>query len=180
MNNILISKFNPLGPKRPTSLSRGVPTRPIGPLVITKVSSTSIELEWRPPAQGLPVTGYIIEMCESGGDWRKVGYASGHDNDFTVAGLNEGGEYFFRISAENHNGVGPPLQSDCITASQPIAPRRDRQLRYGQLRKEAVTLEWGSEDDEDEDESPTSPITGYLIEKMDFSGQEKWMPVHKV
>jgi titin len=97
-------------------------------MIVSKVSGTSVELEWRPPlSEGWsPVIGYVIEMTESGGAgggsgaWVKVGYVSGRETKFTVAGLTEGGSYFFRVFAENKSGLSRPLQSDCITPSQPI------------------------------------------------------------
>ncbi|ESO04852.1 hypothetical protein HELRODRAFT_191479 [Helobdella robusta] len=176
---------------RPSStvLTFGVPSRPIGPIIVNKLSPCSLELEWRPPLHDgeSKVTGYIIEMCEGVGEWKKIGYVPSSDNEFTVAGLTPGHEYFFRISAESSAGVGPPLQSDTISASAPTDA--SRRLRYKNLKKGAVTLKWGKSDDEEneeededeeEDEEPTSSITGYLIEKMDFTGADKWTPVHKV
>ena len=99
-----------------------VPHRPVGPMVINKNSASSVTLEWRPPLEdgGVAIRSYIIEMCESGGPWKTVGYSSSHETSFTVAGLREGTNYFFRVSAENAFGRSRPLQSDCITASQPI------------------------------------------------------------
>jgi len=86
-----------------------------------------LELEWRPPlSEGWsPVIGYVIEMTDTGaaggsGAWVKVGYVSGRETRFTVAGLTEGGSYFFRVFAENKSGLSRPLQSDCVTPSPPI------------------------------------------------------------
>jgi len=53
------------------------PYRPVGPIIVSKVSPHSLELEWRPPLGdgGSPVLGYVVEMTESGsgGQWVKVG-----------------------------------------------------------------------------------------------------------
>jgi len=91
---------------------------------VSKVSPHSLELEWRPPLGdgGSPVLGYVVEMTESGsgGQWVKVGYVSNRETRFTVAGLSEGASYFFRVFAENRAGLSRPLQSDCITPSQPL------------------------------------------------------------
>ena len=100
-----------------------LPYRPIGPIIVSKVSASSLELEWRPPLNdgSSPVIGYVIEMTESGsGAWVKVGYVPSRETRFTVAGLTEGGNYFFRVFAESHAGLSRPLQSDCVTPSQPI------------------------------------------------------------
>jgi len=101
-----------------------VPYRPVGPIIVSKVSAHSLELEWRPPLSdgGSPVLGYVVEMTESGsgGQWVKVGYLSNRETKFTVAGLSEGASYFFRVFAENRAGLSRPLQSDCVTPTQPL------------------------------------------------------------
>jgi len=110
-----------------------VPYRPVGPIIISKVSAHSLELEWRPPISdgGSPVVGYVIEMTESGsGAWVKVGYVSSRETKFTVAGLTEGGNYFFRVFAESRAGLSRPLQSDCITPSAPIGKRQLMMLEF--------------------------------------------------
>jgi len=53
-------------------------------------------------------------------DWLKVGYVSNRETKFTVAGLAEGASYFFRVFAENRSGLSRPLQSDCVTPTQPL------------------------------------------------------------
>ena len=75
-----------------------------------------MELEWRRPTDdgGSRVTGYVIEMCEAGGLWRRVGYTPASDMSYIVSGLREGHTYFFRVSAENTKGTGQPLQSDMV------------------------------------------------------------------
>jgi len=107
-----------------------VPYRPVGPIIVSKVSAHSLELEWRPPLGegGSPVLGYVVEMTESGsgGQWVKVGYMSNRETKFTVAGLSEGASYFFRVFAENKAGLSRPLQSDCVTPSQPLGTSNSR------------------------------------------------------
>ena len=101
-----------------------VPYRPVGPLIVTKVSTTSLEIEWRPPVHdgGHPIQGYVIEMTgeSGGGAWKKVGYTHNRDTRFTIAGLVEGANYFFRVMAENSSGLSRPLQSDCVVPSAPV------------------------------------------------------------
>ena len=40
----------------------------------TKVSSTSIEIAWDAPENdgGSPISGYVLEMRQDGGDWTTV------------------------------------------------------------------------------------------------------------
>lgn len=153
-----------------------LPYRPIGPIIVTKVSAHSLEIEWRPPLHdgGSPVKGYIIEMSESGGSWKKVGYTSSRDTKFTIAGLVEGNNYFFRVFAENARGLSQPLQSDSVVPSQPIHPPREPSVaRYGRVRRDSVTLEWETPGYEE------GSLTGYLIEKRDVK-KDYWAPVQKV
>ena len=98
-----------------------LPWRPVGPLIVTKQTPSSLTLEWQPPLTdgGSPISGYIVEMCEADGNWRRVGYTSGRETNFTVAGLTEGDHYFFKITAENALGLSRPLQSDAIVPSRP-------------------------------------------------------------
>ena len=113
-------------------------------------------------------------MSESGGVWKKVGYTSSRDTKFTIAGLVEGSNYFFRVCAENSFGVSRPLQSDCVVPSQPLSkPLTPSKMSYGRVRRDSVTLEWESSEYEDES------VTGYLIEKRDLR-KDYWTPVHKV
>ena len=97
------------------------PYRPVGPIIVNKMSPTSLQIEWRPPLDdgGAPILGYVVEMSKKGGLWQKVGYTSNRETRYTVAGLVEGSDYFFRVSAENSLGVSKPLQSDCVVPSKP-------------------------------------------------------------
>ena len=98
-----------------------VPFRPVGPMIVTKVSSTSLMIEWRPPLDdgGIPIIGYAVEMSEGAGVWRKVGYTPSRHTQFTIAGLGEGKVYFFRVFAENEQGLSRPLQSDSVVPTTP-------------------------------------------------------------
>ncbi len=55
-----------------------MPYRPVGPIIITKKSSNAMQIEWRPPLDdgGKPIDGYVVEMSEGGGSWKRVGYTS--------------------------------------------------------------------------------------------------------
>jgi len=154
-----------------------VPYRPVGPIIINKVSAHSLQVEWRPPMDdgGEPVLGYAIEMSEGGSSWKKVGYTSCRDTRFTIAGLTEGATYFFRVSAENAQGFSKPLQSDCVVPTKPImTPSPPSALRYGTVRHDSVALEW---------EAPAydggASLTGYLIEKRN-ARSNRWSYVSKV
>ena len=99
-----------------------VPGRPVGPMIITKQSATSLQVEWRPPLDdgGSPIIGYVVEMCQRGGSWKKVGYTPSRETKFTIAGLVEGEDYFFKVAAETDVGLSLPLQSDVVVPTKPL------------------------------------------------------------
>jgi titin len=160
-----------------TAKSAEIPYRPIGPMIIKKLTERSVQLEWRPPLDegGAGISGYMVEMSESGGPWRRVGYVNARETRYTVAGLQEGLTYFFRVAAENAVGFSAPLQSDCVIPTKPeAAPAPPSHMAIKDVRGGGVTLEWQPSDQEGR-----SHLTGYLIEKRD-TAKGKWSFVHKV
>lgn len=74
-------------------------------LGVTDVTKESVTLAWAKPEQdgGSRITGYLVEALEKGQDkWVKCGVTK--FSHFTVSGLRENAEYFFRVRAENHAG----------------------------------------------------------------------------
>lgn len=72
---------------------------------MTDVTKESVTLAWAKPEQdgGSRITGYLVEALEKGQDkWVKCGVTK--FNHFTVSGLRENAEYFFRVRAENYAG----------------------------------------------------------------------------
>lgn len=72
---------------------------------MTDVTKESVSLVWAKPEQdgGSRVTGYLVEALENGQEkWVKCGLTK--STHFTVSGLRENAEYFFRVRAENHAG----------------------------------------------------------------------------
>ena len=52
-----------------------VPSKPMGPLLVSDLTETSVMLSWQPPAYdgGSEVTGYLIEVKQpTDSTWRKV------------------------------------------------------------------------------------------------------------
>ncbi len=92
-------------------------------MILKKLTPRALQIEWRQPLDdgGSPVVGYIIEMSESGGPWKRVGYTSVRDTKYTISGLTEGCTYFFRVAAENAVGYSHSLQSDCVVPSRPAS-----------------------------------------------------------
>uniref|UniRef100_A0A7N8WKS1 Titin n=1 Tax=Mastacembelus armatus TaxID=205130 RepID=A0A7N8WKS1_9TELE len=76
------------------------------PLGVTDVTKESVSLAWAKPEQdgGSRITGYMVEALEKGQEkWVKCGVTK--FIHFTVSGLRENTEYFFRVRAENHAGL---------------------------------------------------------------------------
>uniref|UniRef100_A0A3Q3MWH9 Titin n=1 Tax=Mastacembelus armatus TaxID=205130 RepID=A0A3Q3MWH9_9TELE len=75
-------------------------------LGVTDVTKESVSLAWAKPEQdgGSRITGYMVEALEKGQEkWVKCGVTK--FIHFTVSGLRENTEYFFRVRAENHAGL---------------------------------------------------------------------------
>lgn len=65
-----------------------------------------MSLAWAKPEQdgGSRITGYLVEALEKGQEkWVKCGVTK--SIHFTVSGLRENSEYFFRVRAENLAGL---------------------------------------------------------------------------
>uniref|UniRef100_A0A672I7X8 Titin n=1 Tax=Salarias fasciatus TaxID=181472 RepID=A0A672I7X8_SALFA len=74
-------------------------------LGVTEVTKESVSLAWAKPEQdgGSRITGYLVEALEKGQEkWVKCGVSK--SIHFTVFGLRENAEYFFRVRAENLAG----------------------------------------------------------------------------
>ena len=92
-----------------------VPASPEGPLVVENICQESVDLTWQPPKSdgGLPIQNYYIEYKQPNrATWVKGGVTSGPDTKFTVANLQEGAEYLFRVSAVNAEGSSKPLETE--------------------------------------------------------------------
>lgn len=101
-----------------------VPSRPVGPIVITHVTNNAADLSWKPPTNdgGKPVTSYIIEFkLLTRTFWSKAGSVDGNTTAFTITRLMEEADYLFRVIAVNEEGQSPPLEAeDVITPMRKI------------------------------------------------------------
>ncbi|XP_073811656.1 projectin protein bent isoform X33 [Musca autumnalis] len=158
------SPFDPPGP----------PSQP----KIVAYSPNSASLEWHPPeyAGGKPITGYIVERRERGGEWIKCTNYPTPNTSFTVLHLHEGGRYEFRVKAVNDAGPGSPSKpSEAITAEiqrsvpdAPDAPNTDR------ITRNSVTLSWRPPRHDGR-----SKLKGYFLE-MKPKGSNIWEPVNEL
>ena len=90
------------------------PSPPEGPLIISEVTADSVLVCWQPPVHdgGLALTGYVVERLDkSRTTWVTAGRIGSKVTAYCVQNLLEGCEYFFRVFAENPEGLSPPLLS---------------------------------------------------------------------
>lgn len=92
-----------------------VPSPPHGQITIEEVTHSSVSLSWRAPKSlgGLELTGYVIERRDRRHlSWLKVDRVKPSITSYCVQNLLEGNEYFFRIYAENSEGLSEPLETN--------------------------------------------------------------------
>lgn len=80
------------------------PSKPKGPLKISKVQAEGCKLQWEAPEDdgGVPLKGYKVEKMDvKTGKWTRVGKTT--EPEFDVSGLIEGKSYLFRVCGKNQN-----------------------------------------------------------------------------
>lgn len=141
---------------------------PGGPLEISGVSSSGCKLKWKRPLDdgGSPIEYYQVQKQDvATGVW--IPCAKSTEPHADVSGLQEGGEYKFRVVAVNSEGESKPLEGDesIIARNEfdiPSAPENVRALR---IDANEITIQW----------SPPrldggAPIERYEIQKRDRFG----------
>ena len=82
---------------------------------MTDVTRTTATISWGPPISdgGAAISAYVIEKREATRTiWNRIARVKPQSTSYTVTNLLEGCDYFFRIYAENIEGVSPPLTLD--------------------------------------------------------------------
>ncbi|ESO99758.1 hypothetical protein LOTGIDRAFT_141638 [Lottia gigantea] len=135
-------------------------------LTVEDITESSVDLKWTPPAKdgGLPIKGYTLERRDKRyGSYVKV--ATTKTLSYTVENLRLGSEYFFRVLAENDEGMGPAY---VVTVGPPGKP--EGPLKVSEITRDSATLEWKPPTDDG-----GSTITGYVIEKKETL-RTSWTP----
>lgn len=91
-----------------------VPGKPEGPIRVSDINRDVMTVHWNPPKKtgGMPVKSYTIERHDTKRtSWVRAGKVEGDVTSLKVTGLAEGGEYSFRVCAENNVGLGEFLES---------------------------------------------------------------------
>lgn len=137
-----------------------------------EVSRGSVTLVWEPPVNdgGARIHHYIVERREaSRRTWQQSG-GKCTQCILKIQDLLEGVPYFFRVSAENHHGLGEPfeLTEAVVATAEPSSPKR---LDVLDTTDNSVSLGWlKSEHD------GGSRIQCYVIEARPKGG-DKWVVV---
>lgn len=97
---------------------------------VTDWDKDHADLKWKAPENdgGAPISGYIIEKKEKGGDWEKAAEVGPDATDATVGKLTEGKSYEFRVRAVNKAGPGEPSDASDMIVAKPrrLPPKIDR------------------------------------------------------
>ncbi|XP_054161595.1 twitchin-like isoform X2 [Oppia nitens] len=154
----------------------GLPGKPTGPLDVTDINKNSATISWKPPKYdgGCKITHYIIERKETTHNQWVTATSFCKDTTFTCQGLNEGGEYLFRVMAVNENGQSEPLVGENpIVAKPPYdKPSAPGVPNVTEIGGDFVNLHW-----EKPQSDGGSRIQGYIVEKRE-TGSETWQRVN--
>uniref|UniRef100_A0A3Q0KKY1 non-specific serine/threonine protein kinase n=1 Tax=Schistosoma mansoni TaxID=6183 RepID=A0A3Q0KKY1_SCHMA len=171
-----VSARNEVGVSQPCSTSRAVECKPKhttadspGRPNVDDVGKNSIDLSWSRPAKdgGAKVTGYIVEKRKKNSpDWEPAvsGNTPVTGTQAHIDGLDENGEYEFRIKPVNAAGVGEPSEPTPMTK---IGPKRDKpnppeDVEITDLSADSCKLSW-----KPPAKDGGAPITDYIVEKCD-------------
>lgn len=94
--------------------STEVPAPPQGPIIYEEITSSSVVIRWKVPLDtgGLPITAYHLERRDRKYyTWIKVASVKSNITSYCIQNLLEGNDYFFRVFAENEEGLSLPLES---------------------------------------------------------------------
>ena len=94
----------------------GVPSEPRD-FDVKDTTSTTVTLKWKEPESngGLPIKLYFLERKEKKfGSWVKERKIKVPSTEFTVEGLREGVDYYFRLLAENDEGSSKPVETSQV------------------------------------------------------------------
>lgn len=100
------------------------PSTPRGPLRVTDRTRDSITISWLPPSHdgGAAISDYVIERRDIGQlGWTRIARVKPTDLSYTNNNLSEGVEYFYRIYAENIEGLSESLTSDAIIPARKLS-----------------------------------------------------------
>jgi len=98
-------------------------------LRVDGVTRDSVTLRWDAPRDtgGVPLSGYIVEQLDGGktapgstARWKVAAYVDPARTWWTVSGLIQGYEYWFRVRAENPDGAGSACALSSAAIPKPV------------------------------------------------------------
>ena len=138
-------------------------------LVLKDVTRGKVTLCWEMPLLdgGAEITNYIIEKRDSSKRAYSAVTNKCTDTTYTIEDLSEKTSFFFRVSAENENGIGDPCDSaEPVKATEVPGPVKEVAMKDSS--KTSVTLQWLKPDYDG-----GSIISEYVIEKR-LKTEEEW------
>ena len=148
-----------------TDASATVPGSP-GGLSARADGETEIDLSWREPGSngGSRVTGYRIEVSDSGSNWSVLEADTGSSRtSHTHRGLTGGSTRYYRVSAINSAGVGQPSNTaNATTDASATVPGSPGGLSARADGETEIDLSW-----REPGSNGGSRVTGYRIEVSD-------------
>lgn len=155
----------------------GLPGPPIGPLVTSEITQHTCHLSWHPPKfdGGCRVTHYVVERKETTHEQWVVATSCCKDTQFTCQGLQENGEYIFRVMAVNENGMSVPLEGlNPIIAKLPFDPPGPPGIPdITEVGGDFVNLQWTKPENDG-----GSRVLGYYVEKREV-GSNLWQRINQ-
>ncbi len=165
-----VSAINGAGTGEPSNVASAMTAAVPGAvrnLAARAVGTNRISLTWTAPSAnaGAPVTGYRIEVSETGGAWRGlVANTRSAATAYSHMGLSPGTQRFYRVSAINEAGAGAVsnIASATTDATPPGVPASLTARPQGTDR---INLSWSPPASDG-----GSAVTGYRIEASDGGG----------
>ncbi|KAF3843851.1 hypothetical protein F7725_002700 [Dissostichus mawsoni] len=112
-------------------------------LVLKDVTRGKLTLCWEPPLLdgGAEITNYIVEKKDSSKRIYSAVTSKCTETTYSLEDLSEKASYFFRVMAENENGVGDPCDTlDPVKATETPGPVKEVSMKDSS--KTSVTLQW--------------------------------------
>uniref|UniRef100_A0A8C1WCJ3 Titin n=1 Tax=Cyprinus carpio TaxID=7962 RepID=A0A8C1WCJ3_CYPCA len=116
-------------------------------LILKDVTRGKVTLCWEPPLLdgGAEITNYVIEKRDSSKRTYACVTNKCKETTCVIEELSEKASFFFRVLAENENGVGDPCETtEPVKATETPGPVKDLSMKDS--TKTSVTLQWNKPD----------------------------------